>query len=169
MGAEEIETKGNTASGSPEAVNGIQFMDGFDAYIVLATDHNTEYALFHELSHLMETVVLTESVAYDRWDNLNPADFQYDGSYSANRSRDGSPWLKEGREYFIDTYSMSYPKEDRARLLEYAMTAGHMDLFRSPNLQRKLRQMCTGIREAFGLEKSPDTFLWEQYLEEPLS
>ena len=160
---------GSPESGSLEAVNGIQFMDGFDAYIVLATDHDTEYALFHELSHLMETVVLTESVAYDRWDNLNPPDFQYANDYIANDHRDGSPWLKEGREYFIDTYSMSYAKEDRARLFEYAMTAGHEDLFASPNLQQKLRQLCIGIREGFGLKNASEAFPWEQYLLQPLN
>lgn len=160
--------QGAPESGSPEAVNGIQFMDEFDAYIVLATDHDTEYALFHELSHLMETVVLTESVSYDRWDNLNPPDFQYDYDYITNRYRDGSPWMTEGRTYFIDTYSMSYPKEDRARLFEYAMTPGHDTLFASANLQRKLKQLCIGIREGFDLEKSDEVFLWEQYLQEPL-
>lgn len=161
--------EGSPESGSLDDVNGIQFMDGFDAYIVLAASHDTEYALYHELSHLIETVVLTESTAYDRWDKLNPTDFQYDNDYVLNQSRDGSPWLTEGREYFIDTYSMSYAKEDRARLLEYAMTADHAPLFASPNLQAKLRQMCIGIREAFGLEKSPETFLWEQYLTVPLA
>ena len=160
---------GSPESGSLEAVNGIQFMDGFDAYIILATDHDTEYALFHELSHLMETVILTESVAYDRWDNLNPPDFRYDNDYISNQSRDGSAWLTDGRAYFIDTYSMSYPKEDRARLFEYAMTSGHDELFASPNLQQKLRQLCIGIREGFGLEKTPEIYLWEQYLQEPLT
>lgn len=157
---------GSPESGSLEAVNGIQFMDGFDAYIVLATDHDTQYALYHELSHLMETVVLTESVAYDRWDNLNPSDFRYDNDYLSNQYRDGSPWMKPGKEYFIDTYSMSFAKEDRARLFEYAMTPGHETLFQSPNLQAKLRQLCLGIREGFGLERSEETFLWEQYLAE---
>ena len=157
---------GSPESGSQDAVNGIQFMDGFDAYIVLATDQNTEYALYHELCHLMETVILTESVAYDRWDNLNPSDFRYDDDYVSNRTRDGSNWMKPGKEYFIDTYSMSFAKEDRARLFEYAMTAGHEDLFQSPNLQAKLRQLCTGIREGFGLERSEEAFLWEQYLEQ---
>ena len=159
---------GSPESGSLEAVNSIQFMDNFDAYIVLATDHDTEYALFHELSHLMETVVLTESVAYDRWDNLNPPDFQYDNDYITNSQRDGSPWLKEGREYFIDTYSMSYAKEDRARLFEYAMTSGHEKLFSSPNLQQKLQQLCIGIREGFALNHSSEDFPWEQYLLQPL-
>lgn len=158
--------EGSPESGSLEAVDGIQFMDGFDAYIVLATDHDTEHALYHELSHLMETVVLTESSAYDRWDNLNPDDFAYDNDYVSNQSRDGSPWMKAGKEYFIDTYSMSFPKEDRARLFEYAMIPGHADLFRSPNLQRKLQQLCTGIREAFGLEDYAEPLPWEQYLSE---
>ena len=156
---------GSPESGSLEAVNGIQFFVDFDAYIILATDHDTEYALYHELSHLMETVVLTESVAYDRWDNLNPEDFIYDNDYIRNQTRDGSPWLKPGSEYFIDTYSMSYAKEDRARLFEYAMTSGHEELFRSPNLQNKLRQLSIGIREGFGLKNVQAQFLWEQYLD----
>ncbi len=160
---------GSPESGSLEAVNGIQFLDNFDAYIVLAASHDTQYALYHELSHLMETVVLTESVAYDRWDNLNPAGFQYDNDYLLNRDRDGSPWQKPGRESFVDTYAMSYAKEDRARIFEHAMTDGHEALFSSPNLQRKLRQMCIGIREAFELDPAMGPFLWEQYLREPLN
>lgn len=160
---------GSPESGNPAEVNGIQFMDGFDAYIVLSTSHDTEYALYHELSHLMETVVLTDSTAYDRWNHLNPENFRYDNDYAANRNREDDQWLQPGTAYFIDTYAMSYSKEDRARLFEYAMTSGHEELFQSVNLQRKLRQMCLGIREAFGLEKSADIFLWEQYLDIPLS
>jgi len=155
---------GSPESGSLAAVNGVQFWDDYDAYIVLATDHDTEYALYHELSHLLETVVLTESTAYDQWEKLNPEDFRYDYDYITNQNRDGSPWLQEGRESFIDTYSMSFPKEDRARILEYAMTEGHEDLFRAPRLQEKLRRICTGIRESFDLEDHPGTLLWEQYL-----
>ena len=155
---------GSPESGSLEDVNGIQFMDDFDAYIILSTDHDTEYALYHEMSHLIETVVLTESVAYDRWDNLNPSDFKYDSSYRSSEIRDSSVWMKPGKEFFIDTYSMSFPKEDRARLFEYAMTAGHEELFRSLNLQAKLKQLCLGIREGFGLESSAETYPWEQYL-----
>ena len=151
---------GTPESGSPESVSGIQFLEDFDAYIVLCTEHDTEYALCHELSHLMETVVLTESTAYDRWDNLNPEGFSYDSNYH----RVDSQWLRSGQEYFIDAYAMSYPKEDRARLFEYAMTSGHEELFRSPHLQSKLKQMCTGIREAFDLEYWPEPLLWEQYL-----
>ena len=160
---------GSPESGSLEAVNGIQFWDDYDSYIVLATDHDTEYALYHELFHMIDSVVLTQSTAYDRWDNLNPPDFQYENDYGSSRNQDDKTWMTEGKEYFIDDYSMSYAKEDRARILEYAMTAGHDARFRSPFLQAKLRQLCIGIRDAFHLNSSPEGFLWEQYLIEPLS
>ncbi len=156
---------GSPESGSLDAVNGVQFWKDYDAYIVLAADHDTEYALYHELSHLIETVVLTESIAYDQWEKLNPSDFQYDYDYLTNRTRDGSTWLQEGKASFIDTYSMSFPKEDRARIMEYAMTSGHEAVFRSPYLQAKLLRLCTGIREAFDLKDYTEPLLWEQYLE----
>ena len=146
----------NTAGG-PEAVSGIQFLDGYDAYIALVCGEDTEKALYHELCHLMETVVLTRSTAYDRWDNLNPEGFAY------GRSPDRE-WLQPGREWFIDGYAMSSPQEDRARLFEYAMTAGHEELLSSPPLHRKLEQLCTGLREAFGLEEYEGNLPWEQYL-----
>jgi hypothetical protein len=36
-------------------------------------------------------------------------------------------------------------------------------------MQEKLMQVCIGLREAFGLKKSTETFLWEQYLKESLA
>ena len=146
----------HTASG-PETVSGIQFLEGYDAYIALVCGEDTEKALYHELSHLMETVVLTRSTAYDRWDNLNPEGFAY------GRSPDRE-WLQPGREWFVDGYAMSTPQEDRARLFEYAMTPGHEELFHSPPLQGKLRQLCTALREAFDLEAHEGNLPWEQYL-----
>ena len=155
---------GTPESGSLDSADGIQFMDGYRACIALAADCNTEYALYHEMCHLIDTMVLNESSAYDRWEELNPRDFQYDYDYITNQSRDGSPYLQDINRSFIDTYSMSFPKEDRARIMEYAMTSGNESFFRSTTMQSKLKLLCEGIREAFGLKKSPETFLWEQYL-----
>ena len=146
----------STAHG-PETVSGIQFLDGYNAYIALVCGEDTEKALYHELSHLMETVVLTRNTAYDRWSNLNPEGFDY------GRSPDRE-WLQPGREWFIDSYAMSSAQEDRARLFEYAMIPGQAELFRSPPLLRKLQQLCTGIREAFSLEGLEEILPWEQYL-----
>lgn len=160
---------GSDESGSVSAAGGVQFRQDSAACIALASTQDTEYALYHELYHLMETVVLSSSTAWDHWEELSPAEFQYDNDYIQNRNRDGSAWLQPGKEAFIDTYSMSYPKEDRARLMEFAMTPGHEALFRSPYLQAKLLQLCIGIREGFGLEQSQEAFLWEQYLNTPLA
>jgi hypothetical protein len=160
---------GSAEAGSLDSADGIQFLSGYRAYIALAAPTNTEYALYHELCHLIDTVVISESGAYDRWDELNPQGFTYDYDYIANQNRDSSAYLQDSSRYFIDTYSMSFPKEDRARIMEYAMTGGNESYFQSPTMQAKLKLLCEGIREAFGLRKSPETFLWEQYLNTSLA
>lgn len=160
---------GTAESGSLATATGIQFMDDQTAYIALAAGETSEYALYHEMCHLIDTMILTQSSAYDTWESLNPSSFEYDYSYLTNAQRDGGIYLQDGIRAFVDVYSMSFPKEDRARIMEYAMTEGHEDVFRSDTMQAKLKLLCTGIRDAFGLKKSPDTFLWEQYLEESLA
>ncbi len=160
---------GSPESGSLATVNGIQFFEGYDAYIALAAGQTTEHALYHELCHLIDTVVLNESTAYDQWEKINPKGFSYDYDYAANQQRDGSLYLQEHNRSFIDTYAMSFPKEDRARIMEYAMTEGNAHYFQSPCMQAKLMQLCKGIREAFRLKKHTEEFLWEQYLHTPLA
>lgn len=160
---------GATESGSLDYAAGLQFWEGYAATVCITAGTTSEQALYHELCHLIDTVVLTQSNAYDQWNRLNPEGFSYDHDYAANQNRDGSRYLQEETRSFIDTYSMSFEKEDRARIMEYAMTPGHEDLFQSPYTQAKLRQLCLGIREAFGLTKSSEDFLWEQYLHVPLA
>lgn len=160
---------GTAESGSLDTAVGIQFWQDYDGYIALAAGQDTEHALYHELCHMIDTQVLSRSNAYDSWERLNPEGFSYDLSYIANQERDGSEYLQEDTRAFIDTYSMSFPKEDRARIMEYAMTEGNEAYFCSPIMQAKLKQLCLGIRKAFGLTKSTDTFLWEQYLQESLA
>ena len=154
--------EGTPESGSVNIASGIQFWDEYEAYIVLAAGHNTERTLYHELCHLVDTIVLTESTAYDQWEKWNPPGFQY--ANSASHSMEADSWRQAGWESFLDDYSMSYAKEDRARIMEYAMTAGNAERFESPYLQAKLQLLCTGIREAFRLENTTETLLWEQYL-----
>jgi len=155
---------GSAESGSLEKATGIQFLDGTDACVVIALGEHAEQALYHELFHVMETHILTNSIAFDSWDQLNPAGFSYDYSYLTNSTRDSGVYLQSENRAFIDTYSMSYPKEDRARIMEYAILPGNKELFRSPVLQKKLAALCSGIREAYHLEDAPGIFAWEQYL-----
>ena len=89
--------------------------------------------------------------------------------YISNLNRDPVQYLEDGTRAFIDTYSMSFPKEDRARIMQYAATADHGYYFESEIMQRKLRTLCEGIRIAFDLRECPVAFVWEQYLQEPLT
>ena len=155
--------RGKEGNGGLTIANGLQFRDDRGSnHIVLAQDQ--EYTLYHELCHVLESCIITRSPAFESWDLLNPPGFSYDGNYEDYRSRADSPYLHPENRAFIDSYSMSFPQEDRARIMEYAMTDGHSQLFESPIMQEKLSQLSLGIRQAFGLEQSPAVFLWEQYL-----
>lgn len=109
------EIRGSPASGSVAQANGVQFFQGGNAYITLALGQYAQRALYHEMYHVMETRLLTDSAAFDRWDALNPADFAYDYDYTANAARQADQYLQPETRSFIDRYSMSFPKEDRAR------------------------------------------------------
>lgn len=156
---------GSPESGSLDKANGIQFFDDGDAYVALCPGPGAQQALYHELFHVMETHIWVFGNSLDRWLELNPSGFRYDYSYITNKTRDSGVYLRGESRAFVDTYSMSFPKEDKARVMEYAMLPGQEALFRAPILQDKLQCLCQGLREAYGLEDSPEAFLWEQYLD----
>ena len=160
------EITGKENSGSLSTAKGLQYWDKQGGnYIVLA--HDTEYTLYHELCHVIDNYIEPRSDVFEAWNDLNPKGFQYDMDYQKNVSRDGSQYLKNSSRSFIDTYSMSFPTEDRARIMEYAMTSDNEFLFTSSTMQKKLYLLSYGIRQVFGLLDSPRQFLWEQYLDEP--
>ncbi len=161
------EISGTAASGSLNTATGVQFLDGSDAYVVIAAGKFSEQALYHELYHVMETRILNKSPAMDQWSDWNPEGFAY--TYGPEPTGDLQSWLSGESQAFIDAYSMTFPKEDRARVFEYAMLAGARSLFASETMQVKLTALCEAIRQAYGLRKSPETFPWEQYLKTPLA
>lgn len=144
---------------SLRSATGIQFFKDQEAYAVIATGKHSEQALYHELYHVMETHLLTETTALDSWENLNPAGFVY-----GSEQQDADIYLKGQTRAFVDRYSMTAPKEDRARVLENALLPGKEEVFRSEYMQRKLTALCAGIREAYSLKKYPEALPWEQYL-----
>lgn len=152
-----------------EAVDGLQYWIGGDAYIALKITDTMERDLYHEVSHVLDNYIIANCYAYDDWEELNPQGAVYDYNYTDYPGRTDWTWLEGEDRAFIDSYSMTYPKEDRARILEYAMTPGNEELFRSEYLQAKLLKICEGIRESFGYERYEGSFLWEQYLETSLA
>ncbi len=144
------------------SATGIQFFNENEAYVVITTGKHSEQALYHELYHVMETHILTESTALDTWEALNPSGFVYGGDET-------DIYLQGQTRAFVDRYSMRYAKEDRARVLENAMLQNKKEIFQSEYMQRKLTALCTGIREAYKLKKDPQILPWEQYLVNPIA
>lgn len=159
---------GSAEFGIRDAVGGTQFWDGDDAYVALAAGQSSGEALYHQLYHVLEVRMLSKSNACYEWDALNPKGFAYDYSYVLNQSREDTKWVEDDR-YFVDTYSMSFPMEDRAQIFAHAMLEGQEELFATKAMQNKLLALCKGFRQAYGLSKSSETFLWEQYLETSLA
>lgn len=136
-----------------------------DAYIVLAIGENMDRDFYHELSFALDSYLLGRSSLLDGWAKCNPKGFSYDYSYDLYERRGDSPWLSGDGRAFIDSLSMTYPTEDRARIWEYALTEGSEAYFAAPVLQEKLSLLCRALRDAFGWKDIPEAFPWEQYLE----
>lgn len=146
-----------------ESLTGTQYWLNESAYITLAMGPELEQSFYHQLSHIIDNRVMGTTSVYDDWASLNPAGISYANSYNFDPANADHTWFEGDSRAFVDLYSMSYPREDRARILEYAMMPGNEELFASETMQKKLSTLCQGIRQAFGLDGSA-TYLWEQYL-----
>ena len=159
---------GSAESGSLDAAGGIQFWAGEEAYVAFAAGDALPQTFFHEMFHIIDSKVLSVCRVYYHWENLNPEGCEYFSDYTSYLTEDVSQYLGEEDRVFIDAYSMCYPREDRARIMEYACMEGNSHYFQSETMQNKLKTLCEGIRKAFGLENYQEPLLWEQYLAQPL-
>ncbi len=133
-----------------------------ELYLMLALDDSLEEHFYHGVCHFMETRLLSSSAALYGWGTLNPPGFAYDNDYRQNLNRDNTQYLQGEDRAFTDVFAMSYAREDRAQVLQYACTPGNEAMFSAPILQSKLAMLCSSIREVFQLDGS--SYLWEQYL-----
>ncbi len=140
----------------------LHFRQDGEIYLILQMDEDLQQNFYHSVSHMIETRLLSSCTALYDWDKLNPEGFSYDNDYRKNLDRDDAQYLQGADRGFIDTFSMSFAREDRARILEYACMPGNEELFQCRILQQKLQMLCAGIREAFFLDGS--AYIWEQYL-----
>lgn len=155
---------GAAEKGTLASAGGIQYWLDENMYIALSLGQELERYFYHEMGHVIDTRVLSTSTAFYEWEKLNPPGFQYDNDYIANQNRQDEQYLRSADRWFIDMYSMSFAIEDRSRILEYASLPGNEAYFTSATMQAKLQRVCTGIRQAFGLEGDSRSFVWEQYL-----
>lgn len=155
---------GDPKNGTLPRMPVVQYWQDGEMYLILAMSEQLEQSFYHGMSHVLETRILSNSTAYYEWSSLNPVGFTYDNDYILNVDRDGAKYLDSENRSFVDVFSMSYAKEDRARILEYACMPGNEKLFSSPVMQNKLRRMCDGIRKTFVTDNNGEKYIWEQYL-----
>ena len=140
----------------------VQFWSGGEAYLMVTMDDDLERSFLHAMMQVIETRVLSVCTAYYDWDKLNPPDFQYDNDYIQNLKRDEPLLISGDSRVFIDYFSMSFSREDRARIFSFACLPDNRELFTPEIMKQKLQVLCDGIRQAFDLPEGE--YLWEQYL-----
>lgn len=134
------------------------------------TQYGLEQNIYHEFSHIIDQKLQYEAMqgrtgySEEGWAALNPPEFIY--IWDAYQVPDS--YRNDGFDsYFIDLYSRTFPAEDRARVLEYAMS-GQDWMFeqttRGP-LRQKLHYYSTCIREAFDTTGWPEVTRWEEPLQ----
>ena len=155
---------GDPAQGCMQNPTNLQYWNGKEPVIALTIGDDLQRNFSHALALLLETEVLSKSRAYYEWHKLNPGGFDYDNNYATNANRTDRRYIDGYPRYFIDMTAMSYAKEDRARIFEYACVPGNEAVFQSPVLREKLKRICKGIREAYQLQPSETPFVWEYYL-----
>lgn len=94
-------------------------------YIIALNINTKEYkkTLCHELMHTIENNMLylyenkIIEKPFNKWNTLNPKNFDYNNSYTDETNEEYT--ISNNKDiYFIDSYSKTYPSEDRARIFE---------------------------------------------------
>ena len=124
-----------------------------------------EQTLYHEIAHLIDGKLafdasLREDAIYseEAWQKLNPKGFTYAESY-----HDIPMELYDDKydDYFIDVYSKTFAKEDRARIMEYAMMERDNVFSANPKIKAKLEYWSACIRDAFDTTGWSKEMKWE--------
>ena len=144
----------------------VQFWEDGDCWILISVKADAAKALIQGMAYGIDSHVLGNSRKYDTWNQLNPKGFAYS---TANTAETMSKYLDPISRVFADALATTYPHEDRCRVFYNAMLPGNGDMFVSPYMKQKLLRVCTAIREAYGLEKKTETYIWEQYLDTSLA
>ena len=144
---------------------GLQAWHDGDAYIAVAVGADALSQLYHQLWHMTETYVLSRNSVLDTWEWMNPEGFAYLETYADAQFPE--QWLSGPEMAFLNTHAMTFAREDRATVMEYAMAPGNEGLFESDIMQQKLNSLCWSIRRAFRWTEAETVFPWEQYLKKP--
>ena len=144
-----------------------QYWQNGDCYIAIGCRENVAEAFLYGVGFAIDSHVLGNSRKLDNWNKLNPKGFAY--TYAEEPRTDAEIYLLGDDPAFLEERAMYFPTNDRSSVFCYAMSAEGADGLAGAAMQAKLLCLCRGIREAYGLEKSSETYPWEQYLAESLA
>ena len=134
-----------------------------DPFIILSVGVDMEQAFLDAFSYVLDIHVLGNSTIFDAWNSLNPQGFIYGAETTI------MAYLEGETRAFASRRAMESVVDDRASIFYYAMMADNAEMFQSEIMQAKLLTLCRGIRDAWNLERKPDTYIWEQYLNQSLA
>ena len=144
----------------------------FDLYDDLSPD-----TVIHELTHAADYRFAGEGLLNEgEWNSMNPAGFSYYYSYINENGESyetaGSPdntavsGCPADSVWFIDSYSKTYPMEDRARLMETLLSGRrpYSGCFSGRHVQEKLSWYFRFLRETLDDGSWPAQTAWEKAL-----
>lgn len=176
---------------SPDGENSLLSAVGFTAILgdTRVVVMNLEYAgslsffrqsLAHEFMHVMEDRIYAmeaeRGIPYlSYWESFEPAEDAYFYSYfDASGLEISDPTYTAASELlptevsFLDSYSRSYPNEDRARILEYLYAGeggAYAYLYQGGRIREKAEYLCAVIRACFETCRAAETLPWETLVE----
>lgn len=135
--------------------------------IVMDTYSVSPWSIYHEISHIIDNRLAFDArirpdalFSEQAWLALQPEGFDYAYSYWEMPGHTAG-YIDSG--YFTDSYACTFPTEDRAVLMEAAMS-GEPVFVDNEMLRRKLSFYCQCIRDCFDTTGWPEVTLWEQPL-----
>ena len=159
-------------------VNGFTSYSGFfqtrnsKAIIVLDINEGENLAqyLHHELFHLINEKLsfdaqIRNNALYseEKWMSLNPEGFEYAES---TFELPDELYNSEYDVWFVDVYSRTFSKEDRATIMQCAMLGDYNMFVAAPHRQAKLKYLNKCIRDAFDTNGWPKQTVWEKTLKQ---
>ena len=144
-----------------------------DNYIIVAVDINNpiESVLPHEISHVFDyrinSVLDTDWMAV--WTAFTPYDNAY--SYSYDNYDDYRKYTvawesNPDKVWFVDSYSRTYPTEDRARIMEVLFSSGKEPdpYLEYEHIMEKAKLYCYILRQCFPSCNGDEAPFWERFL-----
>ncbi len=141
-----------------------------DHYLVVVdVDFAYTDTYYHEFSHIIDkrleydASLRPEALYSDSaWMELQPKGFGYSYSYDYLPDDVGSSRY-DG--WFVDYYACTFPTEDRARIMEYAMAQIYWPFEGDTPIDDKLTYYSQCIRDCFDTTGWPEKTVWEQAID----